>query len=205
MNDSSHRQSSQGRPAHPPLTDFPLAAYVFAAAFDLASVIGGGQHAWSRELWHAGTFVLVAGLAICLITMATGFWDLVRFPQRSAAAVPTIVTHVCLMAAAFMIGAGDLAWRLSDYGSAASTPAGLVALSLTAAVVACTGAFFGGKLVFGHGIGVPVEALAANNRWPENSPADDHGQVRTEQAAGDTTAGEQTATALHRRRPDTLT
>jgi hypothetical protein len=109
------------------------------------------------------------------------------------------------MAAAFMIGAGDLAWRLSDYGSAASTPAGLVALSLTAAVVACTGAFFGGKLVFGHGIGVPVEALAANNRWPENSPADDHGQVRTEQAAGDTTAGEQTATALHRRRPDTLT
>jgi uncharacterized membrane protein len=204
MNDSSHRQSSQGRPAHPPLTDFPLAAYVFAAAFDLTSVIGGGQHSWSRELWHAGTFVLVAGLAICLITMVTGFWDLMRFPSRSADAVPTIASHVCLMAAAFMIGAGDLAWRLSDYGSAVSAPPGVVALSLTAAVVACTGAFFGGKLVFGHGIGVPVEALAANNRLPATLPADDHGQARAEPAAGDTTTGEQATTALHRRRPDTL-
>jgi hypothetical protein len=71
-------------------------------------------------------------------------------------------------------------------------------------VVACTGAFFGGKLVFGHGIGVPVEALAANNRLPETLPADDHGQARAEPAAGDTTTGEQAATALHRRRPDTL-
>ena len=39
-----------GKPLHPPLTDFPIAAYVLAAAFDVISVIGGDDHAWAREL-----------------------------------------------------------------------------------------------------------------------------------------------------------
>jgi uncharacterized membrane protein len=165
-----------GRPAHPPFTDFPLAAYVFTAGFDVISAIGGRQHRWSAQLWHAGTFVLLAGLAICLITMGTGFLDLVRFPVRSAAVTRTVVTHVCLMAAVFMIGAGDIAWRLSDYGSVAAAPAGVLALSVAAAVTACTGAFFGGKLVFRHGVGVAADALAesgpAEPRPAEARPAE---------------------------------
>jgi uncharacterized membrane protein len=207
MNGNPHRVRSHARPAHPPFTDFPLAAYVFAAGFDIASVIGGSQHRWSQELWHAGTFVLVAGLSICLITMGTGFWDLVRFPPRSPEAVRTIATHVGLMAGVFMIGAADLAWRLSDYGSVTSAPLGVAALSLIVAVIACTGAFFGGKLVFGHGIGVPVEALAAHNYLLDNPTADDHGQAGGEQATGDQATDGQVASApaLQPPRPDTLT
>ena len=30
-----------GKPLHPPLTDVPIVAYVLAALFDVASVIGG--------------------------------------------------------------------------------------------------------------------------------------------------------------------
>ena len=121
-----------------------------------------GGIAGPGQLWHAGTFVLIGGLVICLITMATGFWDLIRlWPGNSgdpADDAPdqlrTVAAHVSVMAAAFMIGAGDVAWRLSDYGSRASTPPGVVALSLTAAIVACTGGYFGGKLVFAHAMGV---------------------------------------------------
>lgn len=168
-------------PLHPPFTHFPLAAYVFAAGFDIASVAGSG-HRWAGDLWHAGTFVLVAGLAICLVTMGTGFWDLVRFwPGQQAEPVPgtpdplrTVAAHVSVMAGAFMIGAGDVAWRLSDYDFRASTPPGVVALSLAAAIVACTGGFLGGRLVFRHAMGVVPAALAANMSLPGGPGPDDH-------------------------------
>src|SRR5262249_13563005 len=50
-----------GKPLHPPLTDFPIVAYVLAAAFDVISAIGGSSHGWAREFWHAGTFVFIGG------------------------------------------------------------------------------------------------------------------------------------------------
>jgi hypothetical protein len=72
-----------------------------------------------------------------------------------------VAAHVAVVAGTFMIGSGDLAWRLSDQGSQAATPFGAAALSLVAAAAACTGGFLGGKLVFSHGIGVRRSALAA--------------------------------------------
>src|ERR1017187_9188227 len=115
-----------GRPLHPPLTDFPIAAYVFAAVFDVISAVGGDRHSWARQFWHAGTFVLIAGASICVLTMLTGFRDLLRFPTAASGAVRSVTVHVCVMAAVFMIGVGDIAWRLKDYASNASTPAGIL-------------------------------------------------------------------------------
>ena len=185
MTGRSHRFRAHIKPVHPPFTHFPLAAYVFAAAFDIASAAGGGRYRWAGQLWHAGTFVLIGGLVICLITMATGFWDLIRlWPGNSGALADdapdqlrTVAAHVSVMAAAFMIGAGDVAWRLSDYGSRASTPPGVVALSLTAAIVACTGGYFGGKLVFAHAMGVDPAALRVNSQLPSGPAPDDHEQA----------------------------
>ena len=149
------------RPFHPPFTDFPVAAYVFAAAFDVISAIGGPRHSsWAAQFWHAGTFVLVAGLCLCLLTMLTGFADLVRFSGYRPGAMRTIVTHVVVMAGVFMIGSGDVAWRLAGYHSQASTPAGILIVSLAAAAGVCLGAAHGGKLVFRYGVGVQAGASA---------------------------------------------
>jgi uncharacterized membrane protein len=148
------RPERPGRPLHPPLTDFPIAAYVFAALFDVISAIGGDQHGWARQFWHAGTFVLIAGASICVLTMLTGFRDLLRFPTAASGAVRSVTVHVCVMAAVFMIGVGDIAWRLKDYASNASTPAGILVLSLVAATGVSVGAAYGGSLVFRHGTGV---------------------------------------------------
>src|ERR1700729_604621 len=82
MDGSSGHAPRPPRPVHPPFTAFPIAAYVFAAAFDTASVIGGPRHPWAGQLWHPGTFVLIAGLVTCLLAMGTGFADLVRFAAR---------------------------------------------------------------------------------------------------------------------------
>jgi uncharacterized membrane protein len=177
MNGSFHHARRTYRPAHPPFTAFPIAAYVFAAAFDTASVIGGSRHSWAVQLWHAGTFVLIAGLVTCLMAMGTGFRDLVRFAARwpgdarpsttSGEATTTIAAHVAVVAATFMIGSADLAWRLSEHGARTAAPIGAAALSLAAAAAACTGGFLGGKLVFSHGIGVRRPAPLAG---PEAAP-----------------------------------
>jgi uncharacterized membrane protein len=171
MNGSSDHAPRPHRPVHPPFTAFPIAAYVFAAAFDTASVVGGPRHAWAAQLWHAGTFVLIAGLVTCLMAMGTGFRDLIRFVARwpgdarpsttSADSTATVAAHVAVVAATFMIGSGDLAWRLTDQGARATAPIGAAALSLAAATAACTGGFLGGKLVFSHGIGVRRTVLVS--------------------------------------------
>jgi hypothetical protein len=87
MTNSPAHVSRYRRPLHPPFTHFPIAAYVLAAGLDVISVIGGSGHAWASELWHAGTFVLIAGLALCLMTMLSGSADLIRFEERQPAAV----------------------------------------------------------------------------------------------------------------------
>ncbi len=156
-----------GRPFHPPLTDFPIAAYVFAAVFDVISAIGGPRHAWAMELWHAGTFVLAAGVCLCLLTMLSGFADLLRFSGYRPGTTRTIVMHVAVMAGVFMIGSGDIAWRLSEYHSQASTPAGILIVSLAAATGVCVGAAHGGSLVFRFGVGVQAGAPAPVPRRAE--------------------------------------
>ncbi len=142
------------RPLHPPLTDFPIAAYVFAAAFDVISAIGGDRHSWARQFWHAGTFVLITGACICVLTVLTGFRDLLRFPHPPSPAIRSLLIHICVMVSVFMIGIGDIAWRLKDYSASASTPAGILVLSLVAAIGVGVGAGYGGALVFRHGAGV---------------------------------------------------
>jgi uncharacterized membrane protein len=152
-----------GRPLHPPLTDFPIAAYVFAAVFDVISAAGGDRHSWARQFWHAGTFVLIAGASICVLTVLTGFRDLLMLPDPGSGAVRSISIHVCVMVAVFMVGVGDIAWRLKDYSSA-STPAGILVLSLVAAAGVGVGAAYGGALVFRHGAGVAIAGAGAGAR-----------------------------------------
>lgn len=184
----SSDQPPRGRALHPPLTDFPIAAYIFAAAFDVISTVGGPHRDWATQLWHAGTFVLVAGLVLCLVTMLSGFLDLVRFPVSRPRVARTVAAHVATMAAVFMIGSGDIAWRLAEYDSSASTPTGILLLSLAAAVGVCVGAAYGGTLVFRYGVGVTAAGpgvagtaqatLPPPSRSPARSPVPRAGTAR---------------------------
>jgi len=76
-----------GKPTHPPLTDFPIVAYVLAATFDIISFIESkGSHAGAaRDTFVAATYVIVAGGVMSLATALTGFMDwwkgLERHPQ----------------------------------------------------------------------------------------------------------------------------
>jgi uncharacterized membrane protein len=143
-----------GKPTHPPLTDLPIAAYVLAAGFDLASAVAGRGHVWAGELWHAGAFTFVAGVGVSLLAAATGLWDAWTSSEVGTQARRTINTHATIMLTVTLLALVDLVWRLDEYHSAAVTPAGIAALSVVVGLLVSVGATFGGSLVYDYGFNV---------------------------------------------------
>jgi uncharacterized membrane protein len=143
-----------GKPLHPPLTDFPIVAYVLAAVFDVVSAIAGEDHAWARELWHAGTWLFVGGAAVSVLAALTGLWDWWKSSEAGTQARRTINTHATIMITVTVLALVDIAWRLGTYDTAAATPAGIAVLSVVVALLVSVGAMFGGSLVYDYGFNV---------------------------------------------------
>lgn len=147
-----------GKPFHPPLTDIPIAAYVLAAAFDVVSLIGGSSHGWARDLWHAGTFTFVAGVAVSVFAALTGLWDARKSSEAGTQVRRTINTHATIMITVTVLAITDLGWRLSEYHTRLVTPTGITLLSVVVALLVMVGATFGGSLVFEYGFNVESAA-----------------------------------------------
>ena len=143
-----------GKPLHPPLTDFPIAAYVLAAVFDVISAVAGKDHTWARELWHAGTFTFIGGVAVSIFAALSGLWDAWKSSEAGTQVRRTINTQATIMVTVTVLALADVAWRLNDYHTAAVTPIGIVVLSVVIAMLVSLGATFGGSLVFEYGFNV---------------------------------------------------
>lgn len=172
-----------GKPAHPPLTDFPIVAYVLAAVFDVISAIGGAGNSWAHELWHAGTFTFLGGAAVSVFTILAGFWDAWKSSEAGTQVRRTINTHATIMVTVTLLAAGDIAWRLVDYHNAV-TPVGIAVLSGIIAGLVSLGAEFGGSLVYDYGFN--VETAGDHPAWHKSEqdvlPGDDR---RPSPASGD--------------------
>ncbi len=143
-----------GKPSHPPLTDVPIAAYLIAAVFDVISTIAGDSHGWANELWHAATFLFIAGVAVSVLAALTGLADARDSSEAGTQARRTINTHAAIMITVTVLALANLAWRLSQYNVAAATPVGIAILSVVVALLVSLGATFGGSLVFEYGFNV---------------------------------------------------
>ncbi|MFI5046989.1 MAG: DUF2231 domain-containing protein, partial [Acidimicrobiia bacterium] len=152
-----------GKPLHPPLTDIPIAAYILAAAFDVISAVAGKDHTWAGELWHAGTYIFIAGAAVSVFAALTGFWDAWKSSQAGTQARRTINAHATIMVAVTALALADIAWRLNDYHSEPVTPLGIAVLSVVIAALVSVGATFGGSLVFEYGFN--VETAGDHPAW----------------------------------------
>jgi uncharacterized membrane protein len=143
-----------GKPLHPPLTDFPVAAYILAAAFDIISAIGGKDDTWARELWHAGTYTFIGGAAVSVLAALTGLWDAWKSSEAGTQARRTINTHATIMITVTVLALADIAWRLNGYHTEPVTPIGIAVLSAIIAALVSVGATFGGSLVYEYGFNV---------------------------------------------------
>ena len=143
-----------GKPFHPPLTDIPIGAYVVGAVLDVISTIGGKNHDWATELWHAATFVFVAGAIVSVATALTGFFDWWRSSEPGTQARRTANVHALIMLSVTLAVLVNLALRLNGYHTNAYTPVGITILSVLIAVFVGVGATYGGSLVFDYGFNV---------------------------------------------------
>lgn len=143
-----------GKPFHPPLTDVPVAAYLLGAAFDVISVIQGDGRASGREFWHAGTYVFIAGAVVSVLAAVTGLFDSWRSSKAGTQARRTINTHAAIMVTVTVLALVDIALRLNGYNTDASTPIGIMVLSVVIAALVSWGAVYGGALVYDYGFNV---------------------------------------------------
>ena len=143
-----------GKPLHPPLTDFPIVGYALGAVFDVISVVGGKDHTWAREMWHAGTYVFVGGAAVSVFAALTGLWDAWKSSEAGTQARRTFNTHATMMVTVTVLALADIVWRLNDYHVEPVTPVGIMVLSVVVAGLVSLGATFGGSLVYEYGFNV---------------------------------------------------
>ena len=152
-----------GKPLHPPLTDFPIVAYLLAAVFDVISVIGGQDKTWAGEFWHAGTYTFIGGAAVSVFAALTGLWDAWKSSEAGTQARRTINTHATIMVTVTAMSLANIAWRLNGYNTEPVTPVGVMALSVVIALLVSMGASFGGALVYEYGFN--VETAGDHPAW----------------------------------------
>ena len=144
-----------GKPSHPPLTDVPITAYLFAAAFDVLSVILRSSHrALAAEFFHAATWAMLGGAVVSLFTAYTGYVDWKKSSEPGTQARRTVNAHAIIMLSVTALVLLDLILRVTSSLHATSTPWGLMVISVVAALGVATGATIGGSLVFDYGFNV---------------------------------------------------
>lgn len=142
-----------GKPAHPPLTDIPIAAYILAAVFDVIAFVGNND-SWSRDFFRAGTYVFIGGAAVSLLTAATGFWDWLQSTEKGTQARRTANAHAWAMILVTVLALTDIGLRLSVYDSRTYPTVAILVISIVVAVLVTLGATLGGTLVFDYGFNV---------------------------------------------------
>jgi uncharacterized membrane protein len=154
-----------GKPFHPPLTDFPVVAYVFAAVFDIVATFGRHEP-WARDFFRAGTFVFIGGAAVSVLAALTGFWDWLRSTQKGTQARRTANTHAWTMIVVTVLALVDIGLRLADYDSRTYPTVAVLVLSIVVALLVSFGAAFGGTLVYDYGFN--VETAGDSPVWHES-------------------------------------
>src|SRR4051794_29802359 len=154
-----------GKPFHPPLTDIPVTAYVFAAVFDVIAVVGR-HHGYAPDFYRAATYTFVGGAVVSVFAALTGFWDWWRSSQAGTQARRTINSHASIMITVTVLAIVDIIIRLNQYHTR-SYPSGVVlVLSIVTAALVSLGATYGGTLVYDYGFN--VETAGDSPVWHQN-------------------------------------
>jgi len=154
-----------GKPFHPPLTDFPVAAYVLAAAFDVISYVGQDE-SWARDFFRAGTYAFIGGAAVSVLAALTGFLDWLQSSEKGTQARRTANTHATIMITVTVLALIDIALRLADYDARSYPSVAILVLSIVVALLVSLGATFGGTLVYDYGFN--VETAGDSPVWHES-------------------------------------
>ena len=135
-----------GHPLHPALVHFPSACWSLATVADLASL------RWGKPAWMLAGVLLIVGTVTAIAAMATGFIELMKVGADHPA-TRDLNRHMGLVMTAWSFYAASLLLRLQ--GTTLVQPDAVdLGLSVAGFAFLCMAGWFGGKLVYGHGLGV---------------------------------------------------
>jgi uncharacterized membrane protein len=133
-------------PLHPALVHFPIACWSLATAGDLASLL------WGEPAWRLAGVLLVAGIGFSIPAMLAGFFELARVAEENPA-IKDVNRHMIVVMCALAFYTASLLLRLQ--GTHLVEPGLLaIALSVLGFGLLCVAGWLGGKLVYGHRLGV---------------------------------------------------
>lgn len=165
-----------GKPTHPPLTDFPIVAYVLVAVFDVISYVADNQDApgLARDTFVAATWVIIVGAIVSLGAALTGFWDWWKGIERDSTGLlgrakhtqvwRTINWHMTIMLTVTAVVIVDIIVRLAQYDEGFTELPAMI-LSIIAAALVSYGATYGGSLVYDYQFN--VESLEGSTAWDD--------------------------------------
>jgi uncharacterized membrane protein len=162
-----------GHPLHPPLTDAAIGIYTFATAAALSDVLSITNHAGTQGWWLA----LILGLITTAFTALTGFLDWLTITWGSEL-WKTATTHAIAMLSATIFFALAAIFGHDEFLTGNVQAEGLV-LTLVGFALLTAGGWFGGAVVFVHGMRVlslveePATRAASPVPHPEKERAED--------------------------------
>jgi uncharacterized membrane protein len=142
-----------GKPLHPPVASVAIGTTVAAVVLDVASIVRPTILA-ARELYRAGTFVLMVGQVFLGLAVLTGWWDRRRLTRKRTEVRNVSNAHAITMLAMATASFTDIVVRRGAYPDANHTPLVVVVLTLVVALLALAGGTLGGELTFEFGLGV---------------------------------------------------
>ncbi|MEH7083845.1 DUF2231 domain-containing protein [Neobacillus drentensis] len=136
-----------GHPVHPVVTHFPMALLPVSFLGDLLGVWTDASFWWSFSFYS-----LAIGLVMSIPALVTGMIDFLAIPQEGTADrvamrhMIIIITAITMFTGSFFIRLGveiPTGWRLMSS----------VSLSVLGLIFLLIGGWFGGQLVYRHGVG----------------------------------------------------
>jgi uncharacterized membrane protein len=133
-------------PLHPALVHFPIACWSLATAADLASL------AWGEPAWRFAGILLLAGIGFSIPAILAGLLELAKI-EGDNPAIRDVNRHMLMVMGALACYVASLFLRL--HGTHFVEP-GRLAIGLSVLGFLCLGVagWLGGKLVYGHRLGV---------------------------------------------------
>ena len=161
-----------GHPIHPPLTDATIGIYTFATIAAVLDVVGLTSRSGAEGWWLA----LIVGLITTVFTALTGFADWLTLEWGSEI-WKTATTHMLAMLSATVLFALAAIFGHASYKHG-DVSAGAFVLTLIGFALLTLGGWFGGAIVFVHGMRVlnlvhePAARAAAPISHPEKELAE---------------------------------
>src|SRR5262245_40881490 len=135
-----------GHPLHAIISDFPIALLGSSIIWDVVGLVRGETIWWAIAFWD-----ICLGLASAVVAAIAGMVDYVSIEEKSA--MRTATRHMLLMLLVVGLYSASLFVRRGPAAPAGWALTSALGLEGTGAILMGVGGWYGGHLVFHHGVG----------------------------------------------------